>query len=215
MDATWPALEGAPGELERAARERERCARLILDWNGPSGLDKEVAAAVRSRARALLETKTDAAYWCNRRWRQDVFGWSSALWKGARWEPESSVSIVVEVQRAQATLWGLAAWAEGREVADWVDTCARMWAIELGRVADEARRRGTTLGMPAVEGLWKLADELRQHGELQAAGILDAIGLLLGAGYEETLAGVLQEMAGGVAAERLCQHLDPGEDLPS
>ena len=208
---SWPELVGSDEDLERAAWERERCARLMLEWTGPAGLNKELAVAVRRRAQALLETKTEAAYWCAAGWRQDVFGWSSKIWRGITWEPESRLELSLELPRSQAELWGLTAWAEGMEVAEWIRTCVAMWAVELGRVADEARRGKTTVGMSAVEGLWKLADQLRNHGELRAAGILNSIGLLLGAGYEEALAGMLEGMTAGVAAERLCQHLDPEE----
>ena len=210
----WPELVGAEEDLERAARERERCARLMFGWPGPSGLNKELAAAVRGRARAVLETKTEAEYWCAAKWRHDVFGWPSELWKGMKYEPETRLEVVLTVRQSQADLWGLAAWAEGEDVADWVWTCASLWAIELGRVADEARRQQRTLGMSAVEGLRKLADELHAHGEFRQAGLLNSLSLLLGAGYEATLVGLLEEMAANVAAERLCQHLDPEQPPP-
>lgn len=208
----WPELVGTEEDCRIGWRERDQCARLLLEWTGPASLDKEVASAVRDRARALLEHETDAAYWRAGRWKQDVFGWTSKLWKGVKWEPENRVQVILEVQASQAELWGLAAWAEGYEVAEWVRTCAAMWVIELGRVADEARRGKAAGGISAVGSLWELANKLRNQGEFEVAGILMSLGLLLRAGHNRPLAKMLEKMAAGVVSERLCQHLAPEKE---
>jgi hypothetical protein len=209
--ATWPHLTGNDPELiSRARTERARCARIILEREPPSGLDSNVVEAVRRRTRGLIETETEAEYWITGKWTQEVFGWSKSLWQKVPWMPENCVSLTLEIQAPKAQLFALGAWAEGQEVTDWVATCAALWILELGRVADESRSRRNAEKLPAVEGLYRLADQLRGQGDFRTAGAVTAFGLLLrmGATAEPILAEI-ERVTEGIVTERLLQHLDP------
>lgn len=214
-ESTWPDLIGDDSYLlSRARSERERCSRIILESAPPRGLDSNVVEAIRQRARELLERESQAEYWSNGRWKQDVFGWSAALWQSLPWRPENCVSVTLEIQAPKAQLFGLGAWAEGEEVSEWLKSCAALWMMELGRVADDSRRRRNGERVPAVEGLYRLADQLRQQGEFRWAGAVTAFGLLLGMGTEaEPILAEIERVTEGIAAERVLQHLDP--DLSS
>jgi hypothetical protein len=209
--ATWPHLTGNdPALISRAQAERERCSRIILEREPPARLDSSVVEAVRRRTRELLEKETEAEYWITGNWRQDVFGWSTALWQEVPWMPENCVSLTLQIQAPKAQLFGLGAWAEGQEVTEWIETCAVLWILELGRAADEFRRRPNAEKLPAVEGLYRLADQLRGQGDFRSAGAITAFGLLLGMGAKaEPLFAEIERVTEGIVAERLLQHLDP------
>lgn len=208
---TWPHLTGNdPALILTAQAEREQCSRIILEREPPPSLDPEVVEAVRQRTRALLEKETGAEYWTSGNWRQDVFGWSAAAFQKLPWRPENCVSLTLEIQAPKAQLFGLGAWAEGQEVTEWVETCAVLWIMELGRVADESRRRPNAERLPAVEGLYRLADQLRGQGDFRSAGAVTAFGLLLGLGAEAgPILAEIERVTEGVVTERVLQHIDP------
>lgn len=207
----WPDLIGQdPALISRANRERERCSRIILERKPPTNLDSSVVEAVRRQTRELLEKETEAEYWATGNWMRDVFGWSTALWQEVPWVPENCVSLTLQVQAPKAQLFGLGAWAEGQEVPEWIVTCAVLWILELGRVADQARSRPNAEKLPAVEGLYRLADQLRGHGDFRSAGAVTSFGLLLGMGPEvEPLLAEIERVTEGIVTERLLQHLAP------
>jgi hypothetical protein len=206
-----PPLEGE--DLEAGESERQRFVRVMFEREGPLGVRAEVAAAIRDRAKVILEKETEAKYWVEGGWRWDVFGWSRAAWERVAWTPESLVRVELDVQRPLAGVWALAAWSEGLELEAWLRTCANLWMVELARVTDELWRRppGRT-----VDGLYKLADEALDRGECKTAGILGALALVLDSGdCEEVVAGLLVELVGTVAADRLAFFLDPSTERPT
>lgn len=208
--AKLPHLTGKdPGLVSRARAERERCSRIILEREPPIGLDANVAEAIRRRTRELLAKETEAEYWITGNWRRDVFGWSTALWKKLPWMPENCVSLTLEIQAPKAQLFGLGAWAEGQEVPDWLETCAVLWIMELGRVADESRSRRNAERLPVVEGLYRLADQLHRQGDFRSAGAVTAFGLLLGMGAKaEPVLAEIEKVTEGIVTERLLEHLE-------